>query len=245
MNGAVPWYQSRSVLGAVAAIVMTVATQFHLLPASVTQDQILSFLLMAVPMAVALEGRISATRQVVATPAKAAAINGAHPASSFSGWLNSLTEQLVTHLSASNAPADPAKASPVISMENTPMSLSTILVAVETDALDVLKAAGKAFETFIITEGQKLVAEVKQTYVGTVALNIVQALENQSLSGEEKLETVVSAVVPLITKLAASGGLSSAIASVESFALEFAQSVYNDFKADVAKITGSATAQAA
>ncbi len=244
MNGAVPWYQSRSVMGAIAAIIMTIATQFHLLPASVTQDQIVSFLLMAIPMAVALEGRLSATKQVVATPGKAAAINGSASGSRWADWLDSVQVALPTHLSAPPAPADPPKASAVISMENTPMSVSTILVAIETDALDVLKAAGKAFETFIITEGQKLVAEVKQTYVGTVALNVVQALESQTMTGEQKLETVVSAVVPLITKLVASGGISGAIASVESFALEFAQSVYNDFKADVAKIAAPVAAAA-
>lgn len=59
------------------------------------------------------------------------------------------------------------------------------------------------------------------------------------MPGSEKLETVVAALVPLITKLGASGGLSAVIASVESFAIEFAQSVFQDFKQNVvAKLAG-------
>ena len=51
-----------------------------------------------------------------------------------------------------------------------------------------------------------------------------------------KLANVVTAVTPLIEKFVAAGGISGAIASVESFAIEFAQSVYNDFKADAAAV---------
>ena len=249
MNGAVPWYQSRSVMGAIAAIIMTVATQFHLLPAAVTQDQVLSFLLMAVPMAVALEGRISATKQVVTTPAKAATINAAaEDAFSLSGaisvsnlWRDALDLAHYPHLPALTAPADPAKASPVISTEK---PMSSIIVEIEDDVLTFLKSAGKAVETFALSESQKLVAEVKQTYVGTVAMNVIQALESQEMDTAEKFDAVVTAIVPLIQKLIASGGISGAVASVESFAREVAQSAYNDLKADIAKIAGNGTSQA-
>ena len=148
-----------------------------------------------------------------------------------------LTAPVVIPSVTAEAVADPAKASPVTSMENTEMK---IIAELEDDAVAVLKAAGKIVVPFVLTEGQKLVAEVKQTYVGTVAMNVVSALENQQMDGSEKLATVVAAVVPLITKLVASGGVSGAIASVESFALEFAQSVYNDFKADAAAVIAKA-----
>ncbi len=122
----------------------------------------------------------------------------------------------------------------------------SIFAELEDDAIAILKAAGKAIETFVLSEGQKLVAEVKQTYVGTVALNVISALQSQAMSGDDKLGAVVSAVVPLIQKLISSGGISSAISSVESFALEFCQSVYNDFKAAIAKVVAPApVAQAA
>lgn len=118
----------------------------------------------------------------------------------------------------------------------------SIFAELEDDAIAILKGAGKAIETFVLSEGQKLVAEVKQTYVGTVTLNIISALENHSMSGADKLGAVVSAIVPLIQKLVATGGVSGAISSVESFALEFAQSVFNDFKASIAKLVAPAMA---
>ena len=118
----------------------------------------------------------------------------------------------------------------------------SIFVELEDDAIEILKSAGKAIEAFVLSEGQKLVAEVKQTYVGTVALNVISALQNHTMSGTDKLGAVVSAVVPLIQKLIATGGITGAITSVESFALEFAQSVYNDFKASIAKLVAPTTA---
>ncbi len=75
MTGAVVWYQSRAVLGAIAALILSALGAFGVLPASLTQDQIVNFLVVAIPIVIALEGRISATKQVVATPARAAAVN--------------------------------------------------------------------------------------------------------------------------------------------------------------------------
>jgi hypothetical protein len=80
MNGAVVWYQSRAVLALIATIVIAGAKLAHLTPAWLTQDSVVDFLFVAIPAAVALEARISATRVVVATPSKAAAVNAATPA---------------------------------------------------------------------------------------------------------------------------------------------------------------------
>jgi prolipoprotein diacylglyceryltransferase len=77
MDTAKPWYQSTAIMGALAALIMAVATQFHLLPTSITQDQILNFLLIAVPTIVAIGGRATATTLIAPTAAKAAQINAA------------------------------------------------------------------------------------------------------------------------------------------------------------------------
>lgn len=113
------------------------------------------------------------------------------------------------------------------------MTLKTVLVSIEDTALDALKAAGTVLDGFVISDGQKLVAEVKQTNLGTTALNVVSALDSKTMSGSDKMEIVVAALVPAITTLVSSGGLSGLVVTVEDFALEFAQSVFNDFKASV------------
>lgn len=113
------------------------------------------------------------------------------------------------------------------------MSLKTFFVQIEEGALEALKAAGHVIEGFAIGETQQLVAQVKATDLGTTALNLVNAVSGHAASGEDKLTMVVSALVPALTKLQAAGGLGGLATSIEGFALEFAQSVYNDFKANV------------
>lgn len=120
------------------------------------------------------------------------------------------------------------------------MSLKTILIAVEQDVLDFLTGAGKAIAAFAISETQKLVAEVKQTDLGTLALNLVQLLASHDLAGPAKLDAVVAALVPALTALEAKGGLAGLVTSIEDFARELAQSAYNDFKAALAKVAPSA-----
>lgn len=103
------------------------------------------------------------------------------------------------------------------------------------DVLEVLKAAGKEVVTFVMSEEQKLVATAKQTRLGTDALNLISALESSSTSGATKMAAVVAALIPIATDFVATGGLSGLVNSVEDFVREFAQSVYNDFKAAAGK----------
>ncbi|HLY90841.1 MAG TPA: hypothetical protein VKQ27_17800 [Acetobacteraceae bacterium] len=162
------------------------------------------------------------------------------------------------HPPAQTAPADPQPAAPVplahedqanILIPDNPnvlqeTNMTTILAVLEADAIAILKAAGKAVESFFLTETQKFVAQAKQTYLGTLGLNLIQTMESQSLTGEQKMETVVAMLVPAIEKFVASGGLPSLVGSVEDFAREFAQSLFNDFAADVAKIAAPTQAAA-
>lgn len=120
------------------------------------------------------------------------------------------------------------------------MSLKSFFISIEDDALAAIKAAGHVFESFAVGETQKLVAEVKTTDLGTTALNLINAVNSSSTTGVDKLSMVVGALVPALTKLQAGGGLAGLATSIESFALEFAQSAYNDFKTNVVSHIGSA-----
>lgn len=138
-------------------------------------------------------------------------------------------------------PIDPLPEVPASTQEQPNMG---IIVEIEDDVLSFLRAAGKAVETFALSEGQKLVAAAKETFVGTAVTNIISALESNTMSGAEKMETVVTAAIPLVEKLVASGGIGALVTSVEDFALEFCQSAYNDFKAAAEKALGGDNATA-
>lgn len=70
-----PWYQSTTVLAMIAGIILALGVKLNLLPASMTQDQIVDFLLWVVPLLLGLYGRLTATHVLTATPAAAKAIN--------------------------------------------------------------------------------------------------------------------------------------------------------------------------
>jgi hypothetical protein len=123
--------------------------------------------------------------------------------------------------------------------------MTSIITILADDAIAALKAAGIAVESFVLPEGQKLVAQAKQTTLGTLALNLIQVFENHDLDGAAKMTAVVAALVQAIEKFVAGGGLPGLVTSVEDFALEFGQSVFNDFKADIANVVAPAVAQAA
>lgn len=78
MNGAIAWYQSRALWAGVAAVIVAALTHFHVvLPASITQDSITSFLLQSAPVVWGMVERITASKVVVSTANKAEAINNA------------------------------------------------------------------------------------------------------------------------------------------------------------------------
>jgi hypothetical protein len=171
-----------------------------------------------------------------------------------------MTASTTPHPLALPAPADPQPAAPAAHTAEEPdavlllehhqiiqeTDMTTILAVLEADVVTFLKAAGKEVETFFLTETQKLVAQAKATYLGTLGLNLIQTLESQTLSDEAKMATVVAMIAPAIQKFVDNGGLPGLVTSVEDFALEFCQSLYNDFKADLAKVVApAAAAQAA
>jgi len=73
---ALPWYASKTVLGIIAAMILTAAQKYGLLT-GVTQDQLVSTAMVIVPLAFALYGRLTTTKPVVTlTGTKARALNG-------------------------------------------------------------------------------------------------------------------------------------------------------------------------
>jgi hypothetical protein len=61
MDQAKSWYKSTTVLALIAGMILQVGGKLGLLPPAVTNDQIVSFLAIVLPMAVALYGRLTAT----------------------------------------------------------------------------------------------------------------------------------------------------------------------------------------
>lgn len=79
MNEAVVWYQSRAILASIAALILAALGSFGVIPASMTQDQIVNFLVVAIPIAISIHARITATKVVVGKQSTAAAINAGQP----------------------------------------------------------------------------------------------------------------------------------------------------------------------
>jgi hypothetical protein len=77
MDQAKPWYLSKSVLAQLAAILLLAGTKFGLLPADMTNDQVVNFMLIAIPMAIALYGRLTAKQVLTASKGAAGAMNPA------------------------------------------------------------------------------------------------------------------------------------------------------------------------
>ncbi|WP_267386548.1 hypothetical protein [Sphingomonas sp. GC_Shp_3] len=125
----------------------------------------------------------------------------------------------------------PAPAGNLLTQGEDPVTLKTFLIEAEDTAIAALKAAGHLIESFAVTECQKLVAQAKTLPVGTIAMNIVSALESHDASGPEKMVALIGAVTPALSILSTSDGLKGLETSVEDFAKEFGQSVFNDFRA--------------
>lgn len=120
----------------------------------------------------------------------------------------------------------------------------SIFTELTTEAEAALKAAGIAIETFVVTEAQKAVVILKQQDITTRALNLISAIASKSLTGTQKMTVVITDLESDYAAFVAAGGLKGLLAEGESVLRQFAQSVYDDFSADVAK-AGTAVSTAA
>lgn len=113
----------------------------------------------------------------------------------------------------------------------------SIFAEITDEALSILKAAGHAIETFIVSEAQKLVIYLKQNEpLVTKTLNIISDLESSSLSGADRMNKLLSDIADEAATIAAEGGFSGLLARGVNDLRQFGQSVFDDFKADIAKL---------
>lgn len=111
------------------------------------------------------------------------------------------------------------------------MSLKTLLIEIEEEAVEAVEHLGGVIVHFVISEVQKLVAQAKETDLGTRAMNLVSELTSEAISGPEKMAKLVGMLVDDAGAFLAGGGVDGAVVEVENFVREFAQSAYNDFVA--------------
>jgi hypothetical protein len=116
----------------------------------------------------------------------------------------------------------------------------TILAQLGDDVAAFLRNAGRAFVTVAIGATQQLVAQVKAGDTGTLILNLVQAIDGHAgLAGADKFTAILAAIVPILEKLQATGGLVGLEVALDDFARELLQSIVNDLRADLAKIAAA------
>lgn len=82
-----------------------------------------------------------------------------------------------------------------------------------------------------ITAGQKAVALIKETSLGTAIMNLVSAASHTGLSGSEKFALVFDKAIAAYRAFADNGGLSGLIATGLSVLRQVIQSLVDDFKA--------------
>jgi hypothetical protein len=116
------------------------------------------------------------------------------------------------------------------------MSLKTILVTIEEHAIAELRHIGGIIEQVVISIGQKLVAEVKDSDLGTRAMNLISDLASKEMDGKAKMAKLLDDITGDLQALHAAGGLKGLETSIENFAKEFGQSAYNDFVAATKKL---------
>lgn len=117
------------------------------------------------------------------------------------------------------------------------MSIANIIAAVEV-AVEPIIAEAKIWATkavdFLldvpITLGQKAVALIKETSLGTAIMNLVSAASTASVPGQDKFAAVLSAAQHAYEAFVGNGGLSGLIAAGVSVLRELIESLVTDFK---------------
>lgn len=120
------------------------------------------------------------------------------------------------------------------------MPVKTFLIKAEETALDALKSAGTIIEHIVITDTQAFVAEVKQLPIATLAMNLIEALMSHSLTGAQKMASVIGMLKPAVQAYKDAGGLQGLATSVEHIAEEAGQSLFTDVENALAKVAGGA-----
>jgi hypothetical protein len=110
-----------------------------------------------------------------------------------------------------------------------------------TDAqLKALEDAGHKVESYVVTEADKALLAIKQDkgIIGTIMADI-NAIDSSTMTGLQKMETVVANTMPIVLKVLTGGGVSVVLQDVEDVTRALTQGVYNDFKStSLGKIAG-------
>lgn len=90
---------------------------------------------------------------------------------------------------------------------------------------------------WVKSEAMKVVVLATQTNFGTKLLNLVSLFDNdKTISGAERMNRIVAALIGVGEDLLAAGGWSGLFASVKHFLQGAIQLVFNDFAAGMAKL---------
>lgn len=100
--------------------------------------------------------------------------------------------------------------------------------------LNELKAAAAAGLVIAPTETAKAVLLLKQTEIGGVIANDIEAMSSKEMTGSQKFEAVLANTLPLVASFLAGKGLSVALNEIEDIGRALVQSLYNDFKSTTA-----------
>ena len=100
------------------------------------------------------------------------------------------------------------------------------------DAIELLKKAGHAIVTFVVAEEQKAVVVLKQhDTIVTKAMNLISDLEDSSHDGTARMDKVIGDLSDDYDAFTTAGGFEGILESGVNVLRQFAQSVFDDFKA--------------
>lgn len=63
-----PWWQSKTILALIATLIIYASSKLGILPPEITHEDVTSFLIVAAPIAVAIWGRLNATKSLAPPP---------------------------------------------------------------------------------------------------------------------------------------------------------------------------------
>jgi hypothetical protein len=98
----------------------------------------------------------------------------------------------------------------------------------------ILEEAGHQLETVALSEVDKAVVAAKQTSLGAAATAAISAVDSKELTGPQKFEEALAAILPEVLHYVTGGGFAALEADVIDFGRHFLQSVFNDFKSTTA-----------
>lgn len=127
-------------------------------------------------------------------------------------------------------------------MKNILMPIVEEAKSVVTELVDEAKAIIANFGTWLRSEAQKVLLAASQTTFGTHILNMISAVNGVAASGQDKMNSIVSAALTLGEDFLAGGGWTGVFTAVADFVRGVAQMLFADFQNDIAKVAAGSAA---